>query len=66
MRRTNRDKVPVISGGSRGIGFGIAHKLALEGFDLVIVGRREESKLESLNELRKHGQRVFYYQMGLS
>ena len=62
MKNIRSNRVAVITGGSRGIGFGIAQKLALEGFDLVIVGRREESKLESLNELKKYGQKVFYCQ----
>jgi 3-oxoacyl-[acyl-carrier protein] reductase len=62
MRSIHRDKVAVITGGSRGIGFGIAQKLAAEGFDLVIIGRREESELKDLDELRKCGQKVFYCQ----
>jgi 3-oxoacyl-[acyl-carrier protein] reductase len=57
----NRDnKVAAITGGSRGIGLGIARKLAAEGFDLAIIGRREESAVESLNELRKLGRDVIY------
>ena len=35
-------RVALITGGSRGIGFGIAKHLALNGFDLAMNGVREE------------------------
>ena len=54
-------KVALVTGGSRGIGFGIAEKLAAEKWDLVINGVREEAAVaESLAALRKHGVRVGY------
>ncbi len=54
-------KVALVTGGSRGIGFGIAEKLAAEKWDLVINGVREESAVaEPLAALRKHGVRVGY------
>lgn len=53
-------KVAAITGGSRGIGLGVARKLAGEGFDLAIIGRRHESEVESLNKLRELGQNVLY------
>ena len=66
MKNMPTNRVAVITGGSRGIGFGIAQKLAAEGFDLVIIGRREESELKDLDELRKCGQKVFYCQGDIS
>jgi NAD(P)-dependent dehydrogenase (short-subunit alcohol dehydrogenase family) len=55
------NKVALITGGSRGIGFGIAEKLAAEKWDLVINGVREESAVtEPLAALRRHGVRVGY------
>ena len=66
MKNIPTNRVAVITGGSRGIGFGIAQKLAAEGFDLVIIGRREESELKDLDELRKCGQKVFYCQGDIS
>jgi NAD(P)-dependent dehydrogenase (short-subunit alcohol dehydrogenase family) len=54
-------KVALVTGGSRGIGFGIAEKLAAEKWDLVINGVREESAVtEPLARLRALGVRVGY------
>ena len=55
------NKVALVTGGSRGIGFGIAEKLAAEKWDLVINGVRDESAVtEPLAKLRAHGVRVGY------
>jgi 3-oxoacyl-[acyl-carrier protein] reductase len=51
----------LITGGSRGIGFGIALELAREGIDLAINGvRPEEQVTEVLDQLRALGVRVIY------
>lgn len=56
-------KVALISGGSRGIGLGIASHLAKDGFDLAINGMREESSVvDVLESLRKSGSSVLYCQ----
>jgi 3-oxoacyl-[acyl-carrier protein] reductase len=56
-------RVALITGGSRGIGFGIAKKLAQEGINLAINGVREELDAASnLAELRTFGVRVEYLQ----
>jgi NAD(P)-dependent dehydrogenase (short-subunit alcohol dehydrogenase family) len=56
-------KVALITGGSRGIGFGIAKALANEGYNLAINGvRDEEGAAEALNELRELGAEVVYCQ----
>lgn len=56
-------QVAFITGGSRGIGFGIAEILAREGFDLAINGMRpEENVQEVLEALRKYGTDVIYCQ----
>ena len=55
------NKIALVTGGSRGIGFGIAEKLAAEKWDLVINGVRPEAAVvEPLAALRKHGVRVGY------
>jgi NAD(P)-dependent dehydrogenase (short-subunit alcohol dehydrogenase family) len=55
-------KVALITGGTRGIGLGIAKKLALEGMDLALNGVRAESEVnEVLDTLRKSGVRVEYF-----
>ena len=57
------NRVALITGGSRGIGFGIAKKLAQEGINLAINGVREELDAASnLAELRTFGVRVEYLQ----
>jgi 3-oxoacyl-[acyl-carrier protein] reductase len=54
-------KVALVTGGSRGIGFGIAEKLAAEKWDLVINGvRPAEAVTEPLDALRKYGVKVGY------
>ena len=56
-------KTALITGGSRGIGFGIAKAMASEGYNLAINGVRDEAgAAESLDELRQLGAEVLYCQ----
>lgn len=56
-------KTALITGGSRGIGLGIARSLARAGFDLAINGvRGEEDVVDPLKELRQLGSDVIYCQ----
>lgn len=60
-------KVALITGGSRGIGLGIARALASNGFDLAINGVRDESAVAgTLKELQELGARVAYCQGNLA
>lgn len=60
-------KVALVTGGSRGIGLGIASHLAKNGFDVAINGVREESSVaEVLKTLRTFGVDVLYCQGDIS
>lgn len=55
------NRVALITGGSRGIGFGIATELAKNGFDLAINGMRPASDVEDVvNKLKEFGNDVIY------
>jgi NAD(P)-dependent dehydrogenase (short-subunit alcohol dehydrogenase family) len=56
-------RVALITGGTRGIGYGIAKQLAENGFDIAVNGvRDEESVKDVLLELRNAGAAVLYCQ----
>lgn len=60
-------KVALVTGGSRGIGFGVAQALAREGFDLGVCGVRTESAAaEVMESLRALGRDVLYIQADVS
>ncbi len=60
-------KVALVTGGSRGIGFGIAKELARSGYNLAINGRRsEEDVQEALAELSGFGAEVLYCRADVS
>src|SRR4029077_15826553 len=54
-------RVALITGGSRGIGFGIARELAKNNFGLAINGTRAADQIENaLKELKEFGVDVIY------
>lgn len=60
-------KVALVTGGTRGIGLGIATELARTGFDLAVNGVREETAISSvLDDLREYGTKVAYFQGDIS
>jgi 3-oxoacyl-[acyl-carrier protein] reductase len=60
-------KVALITGGSRGIGYGIALQLAEAGYDVAINGVREaEAVTNQLQTLEKTGARVLYCRADIS
>jgi len=60
-------RVALVTGGSRGIGFGIAKHLAQNGFDLAVNGVREEKAVaDVLQKLHNAGADVLYCQGDVS
>lgn len=61
-----KGKVGIVTGGSRGIGYGIAQKLAEEGYRLAIFGTSDISRVkENIDKLKEYGQDVIYVQGSL-
>ncbi len=60
-------KTALITGGARGIGLGISQKLAEEGWNLAISGRKEFNEVKDIiNKLASFGNKVRYYQSDIS
>lgn len=67
MKGNEKEKTALITGGARGIGLGVSQKLASEGWNLAISGRKEKGLIENaLQELRSHGVSVRYYRSDIS
>ncbi len=50
-----KDKVVIVTGGSKGIGYAISHVIAAEGGIPFIVSRNEKSILETVKEICEKG-----------
>lgn len=58
---TDPRPIAIVTGGARGLGFGISRALAADGWDLAIVGVRAAADVHTaLDELRAHGGRAHY------
>ena len=55
MKNELKDKVAVVTGGSRGIGYCIAERLLKEGAEVYLCARDAKTLKQSLEELRKQG-----------
>jgi len=67
MSRNNKGRVCIVTGGSKGIGHGIALAFIEEGYDVLITGRDEKacidccSKLQNLIDMHKWDNRISYF-----
>ena len=60
-------RVALVTGGTRGIGLGVARALAADGWDLALCGTRDEDEVRgTLDELRGAGASVQYWAADLS
>jgi NAD(P)-dependent dehydrogenase (short-subunit alcohol dehydrogenase family) len=60
-------KTAIITGGSRGIGFAVSLRLARDGFNVVVAGKRQEEECrENLEELSGTGAGVLYIRADVS
>lgn len=65
--KNEMNKIALITGGTRGIGLGIAKELAVHGFDLALNGIREEGLVVPvLEELKQSGIQVEYFRGDIS
>jgi len=55
-----KDKVVVVTGGSKGIGYGITTSLAAEGAIPFIVGRNEQDVIKAVESVRENGGQASY------
>jgi NAD(P)-dependent dehydrogenase (short-subunit alcohol dehydrogenase family) len=64
---TARRRVAIVTGGTRGIGLGIARALARSGWDLALCGIRSEDQVRSaIESLRADGADVWYRPLDVS
>ena len=60
------DRVAIVTGSTRGIGRGIAHRLAAEGVRTIVSGRSEDDGAAVVDEIEDHGFEATYVKADLA
>ena len=55
-----KNKIIIVTGGSKGIGYGICNELAKEGAVPVIVGRNKQNVVDAVKKIEEKGGTAFY------
>ncbi len=62
-----KKRVALVTGGVRGIGLGIANRLAMDGHSVAVTGTRPDNQVtDAVRELEQHGTEVLYLQGDIS
>jgi len=59
-------KVAIVTGGSRGMGWAIAHALAMEGATVALIARNTETGNEAAAQIEADGGKAFFLQADVS